>query len=83
MLAATNLFRVDQLLVQIYNSEVEMAEKVAEIAQNYLQQILEQQQTAAVLLATGNSQLKFLDAFIGLGGVDWSRITLFHLDEYL
>ncbi|TVP62276.1 MAG: glucosamine-6-phosphate deaminase [Nodularia sp. (in: Bacteria)] len=83
MLAATNFFRVDNLLVQIYNSEVEMAEKVAEIAQNYLQQVLQQQETAAVLLATGNSQLKFLDALIRLGGVDWSRITLFHLDEYL
>ena len=83
MLAATNFFRVDDLLVQIYNSEVEMAEDVAEIVQKYLQQILKQQDTAAVLLATGNSQLKFLDALIALGGVDWSRIILFHLDEYL
>ncbi|MEH2168536.1 MAG: glucosamine-6-phosphate deaminase [Nostoc sp.] len=83
MVAATNFFRVDDLLVQIYNSEVEMAEDVAEIVQKYLQQVLKQQDTAAVLLATGNSQLKFLDALIALGGVDWSRIILFHLDEYL
>ncbi|MBN4005101.1 glucosamine-6-phosphate deaminase [Nostoc sp. LPT] len=83
MVAATNFFRVDDLLVQIYNSEVEMAEDVAEIVQKYLQQVLKQQDTAAVLLATGNSQLKFLNALIALGGVDWSRIILFHLDEYL
>lgn len=83
MLAATNFFRVDDLLVQIYNSEVEMAQNVAEIAQKYLQDVLTQQDTAAVLLATGNSQLKFLDALTALDGVDWSRITLFHLDEYL
>jgi glucosamine-6-phosphate deaminase len=83
MLVATKFFRVDDLCVQIYNSEVEMAQDVAEIAQKYLQQILDQQDTAAILLATGNSQLKFLDALIALGGVDWSRITLFHLDEYL
>jgi glucosamine-6-phosphate deaminase len=83
MLAATKFFRVDDLCVQIYNSEVEMAQDVAEIAQKYLQQILNQQDTAAILLATGNSQLKFLDALIALGGVNWSRITLFHLDEYL
>ncbi|WP_375477781.1 glucosamine-6-phosphate deaminase [uncultured Nostoc sp.] len=83
MVAATNFFHVDDLLVQIYNSEVEMAEDVAEIVQKYLQQVLKQQDTAAVLLATGNSQLKFIDALIALGGVDWSRIILFHLDEYL
>ncbi|MEA5581680.1 glucosamine-6-phosphate deaminase [Nodularia harveyana UHCC-0300] len=83
MLPPNNFFRVDDLSVQIYNSQVEMADKVAAIAQNYLQQILDQQETAAVLLATGNSQLKFLDALIRFGGVDWSRITCFHLDEYL
>ncbi|OUL26221.1 glucosamine-6-phosphate deaminase [Nostoc sp. 106C] len=83
MLAATKSFRVDELTVQIYNTEAEMAQDVAEIAQQYLQNLLQQQETAAVLLATGNSQLKFLDALIALGGVDWSRIILFHLDEYL
>ncbi|WP_445635290.1 Glucosamine-6-phosphate deaminase [Nostoc sp. DSM 114161] len=83
MVAATKFFRVDDLLVQIYNSEAEMAFSVAEITQQYLQQILNEQDTAAILLATGNSQLKFLDGLIKLGGVDWSRITLLHLDEYL
>jgi glucosamine-6-phosphate deaminase len=83
MLAATKCFRVDELTVQIYNTEAEMAQDVAEIAQHYLQNLLQQQDTAAVLLATGNSQLKFLNALIALGGIDWSRIILFHLDEYL
>ncbi|BAZ52840.1 glucosamine-6-phosphate deaminase [Nostoc sp. NIES-4103] len=83
MIAATKFFSVDDLKVQIYNSEAEMAQDVAEIVRKYLQDVLELQDTAAVLLATGNSQLKFLDALIALGGVDWSRIILFHLDEYL
>ncbi|BAY10446.1 glucosamine-6-phosphate deaminase [Calothrix sp. NIES-2098] len=83
MLAATKCFRVDKLTVQIYNTEADMAQDVAEITQQYLQQLLQQQESAAILLATGNSQLKFLDALIALGGIDWSRIILFHLDEYL
>ncbi|MBK1989112.1 glucosamine-6-phosphate deaminase [Sphaerospermopsis aphanizomenoides BCCUSP55] len=83
MPAATKSFRVDDLLVQIYNSEAEMAKDVAKIAQHYLQQLLGKQETVAVLLATGNSQLLFLDALIALGGIDWSRVNLFHLDEYL
>lgn len=83
MEVATKIFRVDELMVQIYKTEAEMAQEVAKIVHQYLQNLLQQQQTAAVLLATGNSQLKFLDALISLGGVDWSRISLFHLDEYL
>ncbi len=49
MLAATNFFRVDDLLVQIYNTEVEMAQDVAEITQKHLQQVLKPQEIAAVL----------------------------------
>ncbi|WP_017317474.1 glucosamine-6-phosphate deaminase [Mastigocladopsis repens] len=83
MSTAKNSFRVDALQVQVYNSEVELAQDVAEIAQKHLQHTLEQKDAAALLLATGNSQIQFLDALIALGDVDWSRITCFHLDEYL
>ncbi|BAY16219.1 glucosamine-6-P isomerase [Nostoc sp. HK-01] len=83
MVATQNFFHVDDLSVQIYNSEAEMAIDVAQIVRKYLEDVLKKQDKAAVLLATGNSQLKFLDALIQLGGVDWSKITLFHLDEYL
>ena len=83
MSTGKKFFSVDSLGVQIYNSELQLAQDVAEIAQKHLEYTLRQQDSAAVLLATGNSQIKFLDALIALGGVDWSRITLFHLDEYL
>ncbi|HIK06512.1 MAG TPA: glucosamine-6-phosphate deaminase [Trichormus sp. M33_DOE_039] len=83
MIAATKVLHIDRLSVQIYKSELDMAQEVANIAQQYLQSILQHQEQTAVLLATGNSQLKFLEALINLGGVDWSRVTLFHLDEYL
>jgi|GEM_PF-5271344 len=66
MVAATNFFRVDHLSVQIYKSEADMAQDVAAIVRKYLQSLLEEKKTAAVLLATGNSQLKFLDALIAL-----------------
>ena len=76
-------FQVDALSVLLYKQEADMAHDAAKIAQNYLHNCLIQQDTAAVILATGNSQIKFIEALITLGGVDWSRITLFHLDEYL
>ncbi|MBW4573974.1 MAG: glucosamine-6-phosphate deaminase [Aphanothece sp. CMT-3BRIN-NPC111] len=76
-------FHVDALSVLLYNSEAEMVQGVALEAQNYLQKKIAQQGAAAVILATGNSQIQFLEALIALGGVDWSKITLFHLDEYM
>lgn len=80
---SVKIFEVDRLSVRIYTSEVELAEEAAEIARQYLQTILVQKEKAALLLATGNSQLEFLKALIDLGEMDWSRTILFHLDEYL
>src|SRR6185295_14233254 len=38
---------------------------------------------ARVIAATGTSQLAFLDALIAMPAIDWSKVELFHLDEYI
>jgi glucosamine-6-phosphate deaminase len=38
---------------------------------------------ANVMLATGNSQLPFLDVLTQRPDVDWSRVIGFHMDEYV
>jgi glucosamine-6-phosphate deaminase len=38
---------------------------------------------ARIVVATGASQFDFLEALTGTEGVDWSRVTAFHLDEYI
>ena len=76
-------FSVDALSVRVYSSSSELAQDAALLAQNYLQSLIAQQGAARVILATGNSPIQFLENLTGLGGVDWSRVTFFHLDEYL
>jgi len=76
-------FQVDALSVRQYNNDAELACAAAQHARDYLQSLLARQGAATVILATGNSQLKFLEALAALGGVDWSKVTCFHLDEYL
>lgn len=39
--------------------------------------------TARIIAATGASQLEFLAALTALPGIDWSRVEMFHLDEYV
>src|SRR5579884_1827335 len=76
-------FKADALPVHIYSSQAELSQDVARIAQAYLREVLAAKGSAAVILATGNSQIKFLEELIRIGGVDWPKITLFHMDEYL
>lgn len=39
--------------------------------------------SANVILATGTSQFETLNQLIQEEGIDWSNITMFHLDEYI
>jgi glucosamine-6-phosphate deaminase len=76
-------FYVDALSVRVYNAETELAEDAAQMGRDYLQAVLTQKETATIILATGNSQIQFLESLTALVGVDWSRLVFFHLDEYL
>ena len=79
----TQTIKVDDLSVVIADSTEELAQYAATLAREYLQSLLEQQDTVSIILATGNSQLEFLNAIATKNELDWSRIILFHLDEYL
>ena len=38
---------------------------------------------ARIILATGVSQFAVLDHLVSAPGIDWARVTAFHLDEYI
>ena len=76
-------FTIDSLTVRVFARPADLVAEAAREAHRQLQSALTTTGTAAAILATGNSQLQFLDALIALGGVDWSHVTLFHMDEYL
>ncbi len=37
----------------------------------------------AIILATGNSQFSFVDALAERSDIEWSKISVFHMDEYI
>ncbi|MCL2489396.1 MAG: glucosamine-6-phosphate deaminase [Propionibacteriaceae bacterium] len=47
-----------------------------------VKKVLAEQDEVSVILATGNSQLPFVTALHSLGDIEWSRINVFHMDEY-
>ena len=79
----SQIIQADSLTVTIASSSRELALDASTQAREYLQWLLTQQQTVSIVLATGNSQLQFLDNLTRDRHLDWSRIILFHLDEYL
>ena len=75
--------QVDALSIRLHSNETELALDAAQLARNCLQSVLKKQGSAAIILATGNSQIKFLEYLVTFPDIDWSKVTIFHLDEFL
>jgi len=48
-----------------------------------IRQAIEQNGFANIILATGTSQFETLNQLLTETGIDWSKVTMFHLDEYI
>ncbi|NLG72767.1 MAG: glucosamine-6-phosphate deaminase [Chloroflexi bacterium] len=74
---------IDVLPVSIYDSNASAGQAAAADAAAFLKQTIEERGHANVILATGNSQLTFLEALRETPGIDWSKVYVFHMDEYI
>jgi glucosamine-6-phosphate deaminase len=55
----------------------------AEHAGGVLRRMLAERSRARVVGASAASQIEFLEELTAMPGIDWQRIELFHLDEYI
>ncbi len=60
----------------------ELGKKAAAEAAGYLKSVIAQKGYARIVLSTGSSQFETLSALID-SDVDWSKVEMFHLDEYV
>jgi glucosamine-6-phosphate deaminase len=70
-------------MVQVFPTKAELATAAATLAAERLRDLLAKQLQVRLLAATGASQLEFLDRLAAELGIDWLRVELFHLDEYV
>lgn len=74
--------QADDLKVRIYRDDREMGQAAADHVEQILVSRIADQGHARIILATGASQFSFLKALKARQSINWSRITVFHLDEY-
>jgi glucosamine-6-phosphate deaminase len=79
----TRELTVDRLSVRICDDLLTLARAAAADAADALRSAIDERGDANVMLATGNSQLVFLADLVTHGDIDWSRVTAFHMDEYV
>ena len=58
---------------------IESGKRSAEL----IREIIKTKGSASIILATGSSQFETLNQLILEKGIEWNKVTMFHLDEYI
>jgi glucosamine-6-phosphate deaminase len=73
----------ENMKVQICNDKFSLGWAAAEQAAKAIRKASLANGKARIIAATGASQFEFLDALTSLPEIDWQRVVMFHLDEYI
>lgn len=68
--------------INVHQDKEESGKAAAELGAQLLRETLSLGD-ATIIVATGSSQFDMLSALVAQPEIDWSRVTGFHLDEYL
>jgi len=71
------------VLLKVFNDRVVLGQAAARQAAAAIRRAVAERGYARIIAATAASQLEFLDALTKAPGIDWSKVEVFHLDEYI
>ena len=69
--------------VRVFGDKRSLSQAAAEQALMAISAAIQQRGLARIIVATGASQLEFLEALTGAKNIDWQKVEMFHLDEYI
>jgi glucosamine-6-phosphate deaminase len=71
------------MLIRVFGDRISLGQAAAEQAAAAIRRAIAERGQARIIAATAASQLEFLDALTKAPGIAWSKVEVFHLDEYI
>lgn len=71
------------MIFRIFNDKSSLGAAAAHHAATAIRRAISERGAARVVAASAASQFEFLKSLIAQPGIDWTRVELFHLDEYI
>lgn len=71
------------MIVRVFEDTSSLGRAAAEQAASAVRRAIQGHGQARIVAATGTSQIDFLDALTSADNIDWQRVEMFHLDEYV
>jgi len=79
---AIRTFKVDKLQARVFVDRQALGRAAARDVAAKLQE-LQSRKNVSVIFAAAQSQNEFLEALIAAPGIDWAKVTAFHMDEFI
>jgi glucosamine-6-phosphate deaminase len=74
---------IHNMNIKVFKDKVSLAAAAAEQAAAIIRNAIYENGRARIVAATGASQFEFLDVLTKAADIDWKRVEMFHLDEYI
>ncbi len=71
------------MILKVFADKSQLGKAAAEQAAATIQRAIAERGQARIIAATGMSQFEFLKSLIATPGIDWAKVEMFHLDEYV
>jgi len=81
--ALTAKLEASQMILRIFKDKSSLARAAAVQAAAAIRSGIAHRGRARIVAATGASQFEFLEMLTAIPGVEWKKVELFHLDEYI
>jgi glucosamine-6-phosphate deaminase len=69
--------------IAVFPDKKSLAKSAAAAATDALRLSIQKRGSARIIAATGAAQFEFLELLTQTPGIDWSKVEMFHLDEYI
>jgi len=76
-------FAVEKLQVKVFSNRREMGKAAGQSVAEKIREILKVRKALSIVFASAPSQNEFLEELSQSEGIDWNKVTAFHLDEYV
>jgi len=70
-------------VLKVFNDKKSLGRAAADHAAKVIREAVKQKGQARIIAATAASQLEFLDNLTHAPGIEWRKVEVFHLDEYI
>lgn len=75
--------QVESLVVQVYETRAELGKAAATKVSAKIKELLEEKDIVRMVFAAAPSQNEFFESLKKDSDIDWNRIVVFHMDEYI